>query len=185
MANVCLAEHFGSRAARIVGCPSELIGKFPWTEVDRRDLVRWVLDLGRRVPNRLREGWTTEVEAWLAGGRMPKKIPSRIPYSLPTAAITMIRARSNRTLHNTAKAVPSLYATAVYQRFMDEMGGHYGEHPFGSPAWTLADTKGRVVEVKDRPGFSNPTIRYDPLRMRNASARQATDLLGRILLHEE
>jgi hypothetical protein len=174
---------------------------------DRRDLVRWARQLDSMLPGSV----TRRIEyrrledpmwQWLRGGkRLPPPWPGwNRPGSVYTDAFRIARARSDRRLHELVKGVIRKYRISVYQRFMDEMAGHHGEPPFHSPAWSLRDSKGLVVNTDPFPpgrvarrGWTlswhatqphEGTVRYDPLRMRKAAERQATDLLGRILLHE-
>jgi hypothetical protein len=176
---------------------------------DRRDLVRWAWELSRRViPSGARSPVIIGsghrqiqrldlISVWLQGGRAPRAEPSLPrsssgPGGIAIDAIRMIRSRSNHVMHALVKGIIKQYRVRVYQMFMFDMGGsssrHAPTHKHGreSPAWTLADAKGPVIEVEQspRPGRL-PTVRYDQLRLRNAAQRQATDLLGRILLREQ
>jgi hypothetical protein len=182
MANVSLAAVLAGRRDAALLDPPQF--DFEYVNADRRDLVRWALALFQRIPTEneaalMRAG---EVQQWLAGGGRPRA-PARGSRTITHDAIRMIRARSNRALHGLVVSVIENYRIGVYQRFMGEMGGHHGNARL-SPAWGL-EWRGRPVVTTGENQFGTPTVGYDPLIMRNASARQATDLLGRILLHEE
>jgi hypothetical protein len=190
--------------------PARPAGAIAWKYADPVEDARWVTDqddydaIAREDPGLLvtdrpgpEELKANAIQDWLEGGKKPHATGPGRP-GIANDTIRIIRARSAHTIHLMVKNIINSYQVRVYQRFMDELVGHHGIKRL-SPAWGYRD----AVKVGLRPAspgadaaWGTPGTRvspfpgggeivYDPLKIRRVSERQATDLLGRILLREE
>jgi hypothetical protein len=186
MANVSLAATLaGRRDAALLDPPPY---DHQYVHANRRDLVRWALRLDRYLPlSEMQRALLLEpalrrerdqLIGWVQGetnhkpGGTAIRMPTAGPGALYADALRLCRARSNGTIHNLVKRVIKNYQIRVWKTFLDELHGHHGDRQ-ESPVWDCESVR-----------VEGETTHYDPLVLRSEARRQATQLLGRMLLHE-
>jgi hypothetical protein len=208
MAAVCLADHFGSAAARLVECPINP-ALFPWLEVDRRDLVRWALTLQLELPGagpglgerpgeevdfdqplHLRRRPADERRAQLVGlvrgwlnrtGRVPAaRVVRDKPTTGPNAvAYDAIRMIRARSDRSIHRLVLRVIDSYSLRSYQTFMDDVGMSRGERSPIWRLRKRDGSPLIERTPRG-----LRYDRGALRKAASRHASQLLAQSLLHE-